>query len=391
MRTKINWDRVFRETLSECQSEDPSVDTFVDQVVVRLNQREGLVDTAEKLKKKCLQALRSNSTVRVTNKKVFLRTSVSDPDSDEDVKLLTAGSEDKSMKAWLQTKNGEPMKKGIFSPDERQLIERAIDEYVQSVGRSHEEDIGWLFDRSSLKGNKRERNPAELAWFQIAYQVPNRTPRQVFRYAYRHFHPSRKGGKWTEKETEELRTLYEEHKADNKFKWKTIADLMGRHVDEVRLKWRAIAGRVNEGAWSEEETAKLKELCLKNIAIRKENGTTEDDDSLYLRDDCNWLEIANLMGTRSATQCLTKWYKSLAPTMKARGEWDAGQDLELLVSIVESGATEEFEVEWDKVVQDRSATVARRRWRMIVKTFVPQWWKKSFSDHVTALSAKFEN
>lgn len=48
-------------------------------------------------------------------------------------------------------------------------------------------------------------------------------------------------------------------------------------------------------------------------------------------------------------------YDALCPSMVSRGEWGAGDDRRMLRSMLSGGASREWEVDWDSLVQGRSA------------------------------------
>ena len=50
-----------------------------------------------------------------------------------------------------------------------------------------------------------------------------------------------------------------------------------------------------------------------------EPGHTQSDGRIIL-DDIDWDLVSEQHGTRSAAQCLTKWYTQLAPSMVTKGE-----------------------------------------------------------------------
>jgi hypothetical protein len=66
-------------------------------------------------------------------------------------------------------------------------------------------------------------------------------------------------------------------------------------------------------------------------------------------DDVNWTAISKQHGSRNQDQCRIKWYKTMTPEMKDRGEWGAGEDKKLIKALWESGAQEGWEVDWGKV------------------------------------------
>ncbi len=92
------------------------------------------------------------------------------------------------------------------------------------------------------------------------------------------------------------------------------------------------------------------------------------------------------MRTRSALQMCTKWYECLAPTMKEKGEWGAGDDDALLAALQTCGACEETEVSWGDLLRGRTASACLRRWK-VMQRWVPAWAEEGFQGCVEKLAA----
>ena len=70
------------------------------------------------------------------------------------------------------------------------------------------------------------------------------------------------------------------------------------------------------------------------------------------------------------------------------GEWGSGDDRRLLRALLKSGATEDFHVDWGRLVASRTAQQARRRWRLMLKC-VMDAHDREFSQNLNQLVTTF--
>ena len=70
------------------------------------------------------------------------------------------------------------------------------------------------------------------------------------------------------------------------------------------------------------------------------------------------------------------------------GEWGSGDDRRLLRALLKSGATEDFHVDWGRLVASRTAQQARRRWRLMLKC-VKDAHDREFSENLNQLVTTF--
>ena len=62
-------------------------------------------------------------------------------------------------------------------------------------------------------------------------------------------------------------------------------------------------------------------LALDDIpAEPKDGGQNDADERRHVLDDINWRLVAIKVPTRTQVQCMTKWYRELAPSMVATGK-----------------------------------------------------------------------
>ena len=116
-----------------------------------------------------------------------------------------------------------------------------------------------------------------------------------------------------------------------------------------------------------------------------------DDDHLSLYDTelpptVTWNDIADLVGTRNAKQCFTKWVFMLS--WKEKGgvkSWDVRDDVKLLHCLSSLSVDDEDEVDWAGLCQDweaaRSSCYLRTKWGVLRRT-VPRYKLQSFQGDI---------
>ena len=116
----------------------------------------------------------------------------------------------------------------------------------------------------------------------------------------------------------------------------------------------------------------------------------------YYRIPC-CVQIFKHVFCRQDSEVLSKyWQSACASTIDSHcaisswntwsaGEWGSGDDRRLLRALLESGAKQEFQVDWADVVKGRSASICSRRWRLMVKQ-VPEYFESAFCDSVMYLT-----
>ena len=68
----------------------------------------------------------------------------------------------------------------------------------------------------------------------------------------------------------------------------------------------------------------------------------------------------------------------------AAGVWGIGDDRRLLKALLKGGYSTEWQVDWSTLIPQRTATAARRRWQLMLKS-VPDHQEKGFADIVDEL------
>lgn len=59
----------------------------------------------------------------------------------------------------------------------------------------------------------------------------------------------------------------------------------------------------------------------------------------YLRSDINWQQVAQGIETRTASQCMTKWYATRLQMATVGGMWSAAEDARLVAAVAKQNPT----------------------------------------------------
>jgi Myb-like DNA-binding domain len=148
------------------------------------------------------------------------------------------------------------------------------------------------------------QSPLNGAWRKISTHFPNRTIQSIYRHSLRMLHPFKRGA-WTEEEALRLVQLV----ASKGKKWTIIQDLLNRHSDACRDKYREVEGDYHRGEWDESETRELETLVRASLC---EQDPSVDLSSLAQKiEDENivipWTSISKHMKHRSRLACLLKF------------------------------------------------------------------------------------
>ncbi|KAK9817342.1 hypothetical protein WJX74_005162 [Apatococcus lobatus] len=302
---------------------------------------------------------------------------------------------------WRSDKVRQDIKSGRYSKAEKDTLRKAVQSYAEEHGLD-QENLHWLFCTKSTGMKGKQSGP----WQVISKALPHRTTASVWACGTRMLHVNNYKGKW---EKDDDNALLEFVQNDGP-RWTEIGNLLGRLPEGCRDRWKEIrhGAAKRSGKWDEEETAKLRDIVEEYLAFKQDaeiqgkqatlsfGDIAEDDsepeeaageisDARVVVDDIDWSIISDRMGTRSNNQCMEKWYTQLTPGMVSRGEWGSGDDRRLIRALLESGAKQEFQVDWGNLVKGRSASTCRRRWRLMVKQ-VPEYFESAFHDSVMYLT-----
>lgn len=145
---------------------------------------------------------------------------------------------------------------------------------------------------------------------------PGRRLDVIRKHMQRRFSPYEKGA-WSEEETQRLKDAY----AKQPDQWAQIAKEVERDMQSCRDHWRhqvMYADSMDRGAWSIAEEVKLIEVVDEAVALIMK--TTDDPkirkDRLKAESTINWSEVAKKMdGKRNRKRCFEKW-----KLLKRRGD-----------------------------------------------------------------------
>ncbi|KAL1409128.1 RNA polymerase I enhancer binding protein [Vanrija albida] len=179
----------------------------------------------------------------------------------------------------------------------------AIHSGLEAFRRENNLDRDGLREIILGKGLQSERAKYPRFFPEIARLCPGRPVRYVKECIKRLYDPRAHKGPWTEAEDKELLRLYEQYPRQ----WVTIAETIGRTETDCRDRYDGqlmFKGKIEQGAWSAEESQKLVEIIT---AVHAELGW-----DLSAR-DTPWEVVSQRFGgTRSATQCRKKWADHLS-------------------------------------------------------------------------------
>lgn len=296
--------------------------------------------------------------------------------------------------------DGTVFKTGRWSPEEDELLRKAFDDYCHSKGLVGEEKR--RLTTETVKGTE-----LHDCWLEISSVFKHRTVRSVMRRAIRLMHPGNHKGAWTDEEKAELVMLVQKHgKA-----WKKIGSIMNRMPHGVAGTYeRLTAGGVpaakvvtnvannnnndlvglglstntfsqnleppvlpgvnrntiiqtplQSGVWSHSE-----EAALIN-AVRKYGKPVTVDGSTTGFTDIPWNAVSAAVGTRSASQCVSKWSSSSARLLGIT--WTPESDRALIDAILKDGGENMSEVYWQHLIPGRTAVDCKSRFETLCRKF----------------------
>ncbi|KAK9448368.1 uncharacterized protein V1518DRAFT_418781 [Limtongia smithiae] len=176
---------------------------------------------------------------------------------------------------------------GSFSPEETYALEDFMTQYQQENGLDR---IGLC---RRVWSNERKK---DNFWDSVANALPHRTRASVYKHVRRKYNPYVLRGRWTSREDEELRQLFEIHGAQ----WKVIGRAIDRMPEDCRDRYRnyvKCGESRGQNKWNPEEEEKLATI-VQQIKFADPNA------------DINWTVVSERMGgIRSRIQCRYKWKK----------------------------------------------------------------------------------
>jgi len=242
----------------------------------------------------------------------------------------------------LQSKT---LKKGKFSKREREILRKRVDQYI--------EDHSLGADGMSLLCAKQRQANLRGAWAEIARCLPGRTISAVYHFCTRAF-AAKHTGKWMPEEIDRLKELVNIHGRS----WSRIGAMLNRLPCSCRDKYRLVERVYKQGKWTAEEDKKLVELVSELCPGEKPP-----------REGILWTTISQRMGNRSHSACRNRWYNVIYGTLTRATHWQTEDDLQLVNSIVATGAEDESEVNWSTISTRMTTTPAHYRWKQLCKRY----------------------
>jgi hypothetical protein len=223
-------------------------------------------------------------------------------------------------------------KNGDFTEDEQEIVRRAIRDYQERKGLSTHELVSiiqythdykdtanaWAEFRGTQAEEQEKQESLEF-WGEMKEMSLKRDFPTIRGHIRSQYHTFRTG-RWTDEETEQLRSLH----AANPGQWKLISHSMGtRSLSDVFNRWRDYEQFGDSriiNRWSEEEEKNLVRvlslLCQRDEDQRAELGRPPLAE--YTNSDINWAQVCIELGnTRSRIQCQQKWSRMKTRTPPA--------------------------------------------------------------------------
>ncbi|XP_042308924.1 transcription termination factor 1-like isoform X4 [Sceloporus undulatus] len=296
-----------------------------------------------------------------------------------------------------QKEEGISVRFGRFSKQENELLRKNMEAFLEESGISSAEKL--LFsdrfpeEHAHLTRLKRD----SLFGLKIAQGIP-RPWRLVYYRAKKMFDPRNYNGKYSKKETENLKKYQSLHGNE----WKKMSELMNRSSHSLHLKYDEMKSKFNSGAWSKEEIKKLLDT-LKEILWAKVKGLDSTqkpkntDQAMLLRENLYkgipWFQVEAKVGTRRWKQCKRKWLyivtrKMSHGMMKNHGLENLKFKINFIERLYELDVEDIEDVDWDdlsRIIGNVPPDYVRNRFYKIKSMYVPQWRKKTFSEIIDYL------
>lgn len=271
------------------------------------------------------------------------------------------------------SKDGNLVRGKKFSKEEDELVKEAVYNYIEAHNLGE--------DGLKMVLNCGSHPEARNCWKEIGAYLPWRPNESVYHRAHLLFERS-ENRTWTPEECELVRKFHEQHGSN----WRTLADALGRHRFHVKDTWRRIKFPYKKGPWSQDEYQQLFDLV--NMDLRMKAAEERKSKHGMLLDNIAWGAISDNLGSRNHAVCCEKWYKQLTSPMVAEGTWADTDDYRLLNALVDLDACSIEDVDWDKLIENRSGDLCQKRWNQMVK-YIGSYWSKSFPEQVEILSERY--
>ncbi len=272
---------------------------------------------------------------------------------------------------------------GRFTDLEKLQVERAVQEYLKE-NHIPQEDVKYLL-RPFVNGgdNPYLEHTKDFVDVVIFKSGLNRARRQVYWYLTRLFNENRADGRrWTAEEDVWLveMTMIEGTK------WAKFEQEIGRTSTRERYR-RLISNseKFNSGPWLPEEEYRL----IKAVKMNLDNPETFD----VTQGPNNWDAIASKVISRSAIQCITRWYgvtRYIVDGQYRMKKWSKRDHAHLLKRMLHFNAADESGVDFSKISlatmhsswgKGQNATCIRMEWYRMRKR-IPNVEKMTFNQAI---------
>ena len=208
-------------------------------------------------------------------------------------------------------------KSGPFTSNESAKIYQFRSDYCSLYEWSHAKFA------ETVHSNARNVPKLNKFWSEICELLPGRGRQAVQKFCRRQFHNYGKRGVWTEDEDEMLKQAV----AEQGTKWKVVGEILDRHPEDVRDRWRNYlynAENRNTREWTDAEVRALCKAVGECIWLMREDrrqrrewemeqqgfvlDLDEEAETAELEGLIHWQVVSDRMeGARGRLQCSTKW------------------------------------------------------------------------------------
>ncbi|KAG0592749.1 hypothetical protein KC19_1G278100 [Ceratodon purpureus] len=223
---------------------------------------------------------------------------------------------------WKANKLRPSLVYGEFTAQDDAVLKQAIFDYIREKGWEREDGIQKVLHSRSTE--------ARGCWPTIGKCLPQRELRSLYDRAHRLLGTDTRLGRWTSAEIDALKELHQVHGNQ----WAKISKVIGRDPTSCCIKWNRLkwCNSLDQktGRWSQEERQKLCTLVLECLRekrhMAKKGKLTKDHRGV--RDNINWVYIAEQMEGRNRYQCSHQWYRHdrLAQSMETSVELSNADD-----------------------------------------------------------------
>ena len=215
---------------------------------------------------------------------------------------------------------GVRMRTGMWSVEEKQLLEKNIERFLAKHPGVTMEQVVFDWTKAQRKGVYRKVGKG------IRRPLNN-----IYTYLKRRYHPHETSGAYTPDEELKLMSLYEKYGA----RWTKIGRKMDRSPETVCLKYRSLVeaekivstfGGIKPGKWSSSDDSLLEQ------AVRELSGTDSVDKPVL------WDSVSLRVPGKSAKQCRQRWSSTLAQQGDGQ-QWGLTNDIEMINVLFETQVT----------------------------------------------------